>query len=325
MWKVIFHQTEAFQALVKTIALFVIIYMLAIILKRRGTLTEEHSGILAKIVTDLCLPAVIFITLAGKHIRLNQLSPAFVMLSAEILCIALAWLISKGLKFNRFQQGAIVFCAAFGSSSFLGYPLIIQMFPHKTTAITEAVIISEIGVGYPIFILGPVLACYFGAEKSKGVRDWSISLKFFHSPIFFALIIGFLWGYFHLPGESNPLMYPFFKTGHVLASALTPLAILSVGLMFKLPKFREILLALIVVILLKLLFKPLYAHFLSSIFKFPQLWRDVLVLLSGMPPAILGVVFLKRYGGDASLASALLLSATIISCITLLVVFWSLA
>jgi predicted permease len=54
---------------------------------------------------------------------------------------------------------------------------------------------------------------------------------------------------------------------------------------------------------------------------FPELWKDVLVLLAAMPPAILGVVFLKRYGGDASLASALLLAATIISVLTILIVF----
>ena len=40
-----------------------------------------------------------------------------------------------------------------------------------------------------------------------------------------------------------------------------------------------------------------------------------------MPPAILGPIFLKRYGADASLASALLLAATLVSSVTLLIVF----
>jgi hypothetical protein len=54
---------------------------------------------------------------------------------------------------------------------------------------------------------------------------------------------------------------------------------------------------------------------------FPELWKDVLVLLAAMPPAILGVVFLRRYGGDAALASALLLAATIVSVFSLLIIF----
>jgi len=57
-------------------------------------------------------------------------------------------------------------------------------------------------------------------------------------------------------------------------------------------------------------------------FGFPELWRQILVLLAAMPPAILGVVFLKRYGGDASLASTLLLVASLASVATLLGVFW---
>lgn len=39
-----------------------------------------------------------------------------------------------------------------------------------------------------------------------------------------------------------------------------------------------------------------------------------------MPLAVLGVIFLKRYGRNASLASTLLLVATLISYITLIVV-----
>jgi len=313
---------ETFHHLVKALLVIVILYALAVFMRHRGTLTEKHSLILARIVTDLCLPATIFISLAGQSIHLHQLSPAFLMLGLELISIALAWRISSWLRFDKAQQGAIVFCSAFGSSTFLGYVIIMETFPYKTGALTEAVLISEIGVGYPIFILGPILAAYFGSERSDEKSQWSSSLDFFRSPVFFALIIGLLWGVFRLPGQDNAFLSPLFKVCHVLASALTPLAILSVGLMFKVPKVRSIVAALGIVIILKLIFKPVLAGSLASLFGFPKLWKDVLVLLAAMPPAILGAVFLRRYGGDASLASALLLAATLVSCGTLLVVFW---
>lgn len=90
---------------------------------------------------------------------------------------------------------------------------------------------------------------------------------------------------------------------NVLASALTPLAILSVGLMFKLPHLRKIIASLTIVILLKLIIKPLLASSLAAQFGFPELWKEVLVLLAAMPPAVLGAVFLRCYGGDASLST----------------------
>jgi malate permease and related proteins len=312
---------DAFPHLVKAILVIVILYALALYLRRKGTLTEDHSLILARIVTDLCLPAIIFVSLARQTIRLDQIAPAFTTLGLELACIALAWIISVWLKFNKAQQGAIVFCSAFGSSTFLGYVIIMQMFPSTPGALSEAVLISEIGVGYPIFILGPILAAYFGSETLDIKSQWKSSLVFFKSPVFFALIIGLLWGYFRLPGQNNEFLAPIFKVCNVLASALTPLAILSVGLMFKLPHLRKMIGALTIVILLKLIIKPLIAGSLATLFGFPELWKEVLVLLAAMPPAVLGAVFLRRYGGDASLASTLLLGGTMASAGSLLAVF----
>ena len=312
---------DTFPHLVKAIMVIVILYALALHLRRKGTLTEEHSLTLARIVTELCLPAMIFVSLARQTIRLDQIEPAMVMLGLELACIALAWIISVWLKFNKTQQGAIVFCSAFGSSTFLGYVIIMQMFPDTPQALSEAVLISEIGVGYPIFILGPILAAYFGSEKLDLKSQWKSSLVFFKSPVFFALIVGLLWGYFRLPGQNNEFLAPIFKVCNVLASALTPLAILSVGLMFKLPHLRKMIGALTIVILLKLIFKPLIAGYLATLFGFPELWKEVLVLLAAMPPAVLGAVFLRRYGGDASLASTLLLGGTMASAASLLPIF----
>ncbi len=149
---------NVFHSLINAVLVIALIYVLAIILRKKGVLTEEHSLILARIVTDLCLPAIVFVSLAGQTIKPEEAVPALVMLGLEILCIALAWVTSAMLKFSRAQQGAVVFCSAFGSSTFLGYSIIMQMFPDIPGALCETVLISEIGVGYPIFIFGGVLA-----------------------------------------------------------------------------------------------------------------------------------------------------------------------
>lgn len=314
---------NVFHNLVNAILVMLCLYGLALWLRKKGTLVEAHSLTFARVVTDLCLPAIIFISLAQTTIQWRQIKPALVMLMLELLCIAIAWGIARLLKFNRPQQGAIVFCSAFGSSTFLGYALIMQMFPDSREALGEAVLISEIGVGYPIFILGPILGAYFGSDASTNKRDmWRPSLSFFKSPVCFALLIGLLWGHFQLPGKDNLFVAPLFQLGNILASALTPLAMISVGLMFKPIQLKRILIPLAIVVLLKLITKPLLAHAIATQIDFPELWQEVLVLLAAMPPAVLGAVFLRRYGGDASLASALLLAASLISSLTLLGVFW---
>lgn len=91
--------------------------------------------------------------------------------------------------------------------------------------------------------------------------------------------------------------------------------------MFRGPDARSILIPLIIVIAVKLIAKPLLAWFISVNYSLPGIWERILVFLSAMPPAVLGVVFLKRYGGDARLASALLPATSLISCDTIIVVF----
>lgn len=294
------------------------IYLIAALLKKKDILQESHSLTLAKLVTDVFLPAIVFSGLAGQTVKLGELEPAFLMFGLEMFCVLLAWGVSILLGFSRAKQGAVVFCSAFGSSTFLGYSIITQMYPGNSGALGEAVLISEIGVGYPIFILGPVLAAYFGSEKSA----WRASVSFFKSPVFYALIAGILWGAAGLPGKDNSFTAPLFHLADVLSGALTPLAILTVGLMLKKPKIRGILVPLAVVVAIKLLLKPVIAGMAASGLGFQEEWREILVILAAMPPAVLGAVFLRRYGGDAALASALLLTATILSCATLLGVFW---
>lgn len=314
---------DLYHNLINAILVIVALYALAVHLRNKGHLTEKHSLVLARIVTDLCLPSVVFISLAKTTIQLSQILPSLVMLLLELSCIALAWIVSVMLRFSKAQQGAIVFCAAFGSSTFLGYSIIMQMFPDTPQALSEAVIISEIGVGYPIFILGPLLGAYFGTTQVKTKDQWKASLGFFKSPVFFALISGLLWGHLNLPTQDNLFAQPLFRLCTILASALTPLAILSVGLMFKIPKLKSIIIPLVIVVLIKLILKPIIAGSLSALFGFPEIWKEVLILLAAMPPAVLGAVFLRRYGGDASLASALLLTASLISSFTLIGVFWA--
>lgn len=59
---------DAFHHLVKAIFVIIILYALALLMRNRRALEEEHSIILARIVTDLCLPAIIFVSLAERSI-----------------------------------------------------------------------------------------------------------------------------------------------------------------------------------------------------------------------------------------------------------------
>lgn len=71
---------------------------------------------------------------------------------------------------------------------------------------------------------------------------------------------------------------------------------------------------------LKLLIGPLLAGMGAAAFSIPEIWRDELIIMAGLPLAVLNVVYFQRYGGDAELASSIIAGASIFSIGTILLV-----
>jgi len=311
----------ALADIVKANSVFILLFLTVFWLRKKGKLDESNSALLSRIALDICLPATIFISVASLPIHLRQFKPSLIMLGSELICLALAWQLSKLAGLEHKQRRAVIFCAAFGSSTFLGYPFILMMFPQVKAAMREAIFISEIGVGYPIFILGPILACYFGENSSNRNSLAATSLAFIKTPVFISLVAGIFWSVLRLPPGNTFITYPLFQFCRVLSGALTLLIIAAVALTLRFKFQLGFGVALMLVVVIKLLLKPVLVFTGAQAIGFPSLWQDVLIILASMPPAMLGVVFLKRYGGDAELASSLLFSATFISCLTVTLIY----
>lgn len=311
-----------FTNLLSSIIAILGVYLITLCLRFRGILREEHSGVLARLITDVCLPAMIFTSLASHSIRPRQIQPVLLMLAGDVVVLLVAWAYALLAGLDRARQGAVVFCATFGSSALLGYSIIMQVYPGQVGPLEEAVLISELAIGLPLFTIAPILAAWFG-QADRGLRGAArASASFFRSPIFFALVGGIVWSVLGLPDKNHPCMKPVLHLGAILSGALTPLAIITVGLMLKIPRIRAALGLLVVVLGLKLFAKPLLLGTSAMAVGFPREWRDILVILSAMPPAALGVVYLRRYNADAGLAATLVLTSTLLSIISVLLVFY---
>lgn len=177
-------------ALVEGVLVMLSVILLAILLKRKNILQKEHSALFSRLVMKVTLPALIFSSLVISRFEEKFLMMALVMAAVEIACILLALMVARSLKMGRGETGALILVSAFGMTAMLGYPLISQVFPNNPLALEEAVITSELGVGFLLFIFGPLIAMYYGQSEvikkdlAKSVGD------FFISPIFIALITG---------------------------------------------------------------------------------------------------------------------------------------
>jgi len=296
------------------IVMFAII-LLAILLKKVSILKKADSELFSYIVIKVTLPAVIFSSLAIQHFQIEFLKMAAIMAVIEIGIMVLAWFIASLLKFNPGEKGAFILVSAFGMTTLLGYPIIRQVFPGSTMAMEEAVVTSEFGVGFLLFILGPLIAEYYGESK---VEEKSISKsahKFFTSAIFISLLAGV--GFSFIPiNHDSPVFSTFIHFFKLIGNANLLMVAFTIGLIIEFKKIKHIFLFVGIAVLLKLIVKPLLAIWLTNNPQFTEMMREIVFIETALPSAILTAVFAKQYNCRPDLVSMAIMVTLVLSVIT---------
>jgi len=280
-------------------------------LKHKGIITEQHRPLFGRLVTDFALPAMIFSTLVFQTPRMDILIAVLVMVAAVMCHLGLAYLIGRFLHLKRPQMAVFMIVAAFGSSSTLGYALITQIFSDNAGAVSDAVMISELGVGVPFCLIGVMIAMYFGGNKAGSA--WSNFRSYLVSPIFIAVISGCVASFF-LAGVKNPVWDGILSILHIISLSLVIFVALGIALMLKWIPLKKIAVLASATIVLTLILQPLIALYISGFCNLSVIDTDILVLETAMPSGMLAAVLADRYGCDGELASFLVI-VTYVFCI----------
>lgn len=302
-------------SLVEGVIVMFVIIVLAIFLKKLGILSKNDELLFSRIVLYVTLPAVIFSSLAIKPFDNKFLLMAAIMAALEVGIMILAWVIATLLKFKSSEKGALILVSAFGMTALLGYPIIRQVFNGNDLAMEEAVITSEFGVGLLIFILGPIVAEYYGDSKRTGKSIFESIKKFFISPIFFSIVVGI--GFSFLPIKlDNQILSTFIRVFKLIGNANLLMVAFTIGLIIEFKKMNNIYIFLGIAILLKLITKPLLAVWLTNIPQFTEMMREIVVIETALPSAILTAVFAKQYNCQPNLVSLTIIVTLVLSTIT---------
>ena len=313
--------TQANIHLIETVVAFALIVLLNIFLKKKQILNGSDTPVFTRLLTQVVLPVFIFFQLLRYPPGLRYLLPVLAMFIAGCCTLLAAWIIGELMRFSRSTTGALMIVSSFGSSALLGYPLIQYTFPHDPGAMTEAILISELAVGLPIFTLCPLVAIHFGeASKTAGAPP-STLLQYFRSPIFIAVILGFAVSRFHVPLES-PFVAPILEAGKIINGTRAALACLILGMQIKVGSFKRLLPIVAISATLQMGLQPLLAYGQAVLYRLSGLERQVLVLIAAMPSAVLGPVFAVRYKCDGELASTVTFINILLAVLGIPVVFW---
>jgi predicted permease len=307
------------EILTQSILILVSLILMGTFMRKIGVVKDEHGVFFARIVTDITLPALIFLAVSKHPVKLNQLLPPVVLISAEITSALLAWGAGTLLKLSKPQTGALILASMFGSSAFLGYAVIKDLFVDNSHVLAEAAIISELGVGLLIFTVGVGIAIHFGKNESTWQDMLKPVLNFFRSHIFFALITGLIAASIGLP-KDNIFISSGIKFLQTIASANTLMVTMTIGIMLKFHELRKVIFIVTIACIIKLLVQPLLAGMGADLLHFSDTYRKVVVIEASMPSAALAAVFAKRYKCDGELASILVFATFISSIFTIITI-----
>ena len=307
--------------IIETIVAFAMVVGLAIFLKRENVVKKEDAALFARLMTSVVLPGVIFFQFLKHPPAARHALPILAMLGAGCGTLLAAWVAAKLLGLSRPRTGALMIVSAFGSSSLLGYPMIQYTFPHDPAAMTEAILISELAVGLPIFILCPLVAMHFGeASESAGSIKKTV-IQYFRSPIFVAVVLGLLVSQMHLPLKSA-FFVPLMDASKMVDGTLAALACLILGLQIEVPSLKAILPMVGISAALQMGLQPLLAYGQAVLYGLGDMERQVLILVASMPSAVLGPVFAVRYKCEGEMASAVTFANILLAVVVVPLTFW---
>jgi predicted permease len=307
----------SFEPLYQIIILSLIVIGIVRFLKWKGIFTEQDQPVFDKLVTELAVPGIIFFFLVTSHVTIPVLIPAGILFIALIITLCIAYAICLLFQFSPKKTGTIVMVSGFGSTATLGSSLLFDMFHYQSGAIDEGLAIGTIGIAFPFFTLGVLIASYFGTKELGKTVNLSQTLwDFLMTPIFISLLLGvavsFVLQNFAIPGADVfiDIVDHFFN---IITLSLSLLIWISIGLMIKPGKKLTIISLLCLVVLLKMILEPAITISLAGFLGFPPITTTLVVLMSAMPSGAVAAVLASRYGCDGSLAGWMVVGTYLVS------------
>ena len=256
-------------------------------------------------VLNIALPALVLELIP----RLKLDTALWFPVAAMWLVFFGAWLlfalVGPRLGWSRGRIGALILVCGLGNTSFMGYPMLQAL--HGQAGLTLAVVADQLGCFPLLASVGVVVACLYAGRDPDPRR---IARRIATFPAFIALVAGIVAGAL---GGWPAVLDGVFKP---LGDTLTPLALFSVGLQFRLRLGEHQLGAAAWGLGWKLLLAPALCWALGVAAGVGGLVLTTGVLQAAMAPMVSAAILADEYELDPELANTVLGAGIVLSLLT---------
>ncbi|MEC5156923.1 AEC family transporter [Chryseobacterium sp. MP_3.2] len=210
------------------ILLFLCLF-LGIFLRKTKLFPADGHLALNSFVITISLSALSLYYIPKIILDVQLIFPVLVPWLNIILAFFFFTILGKKLKWSKTTIGALVLCAGFGNTSFVGIPIIQTLYGEN--GLKTVMLVDQPGSFVALSTLGIFFANFYSGEKSY---DSEIFIKILKFPPFIAFVVALLLNIFNI---SVPLALD--EVFLALGATTVPLALVSVGTQLKWQKLEE--------------------------------------------------------------------------------------
>ncbi|MBO5068385.1 MAG: AEC family transporter [Clostridia bacterium] len=310
---------EALLNILKNVLIFIALAMPGYVLVKTKLLKTAESGALSKLLTYVGMPFLILSSTINieftAEFTLTTVITALVGIIITVLIVLLSAPITTrnknkdDVKSSK-MRGIMRFAMAFSNNGFLGIPLAMAVFPDKPLVVSIVVILNII-TNIGIYTLGIYLI--------SGDKSMMSAKKALFNPVLIAFILGLI---LNLIGANKVIPEIAEYSAH-LKNIVTPVSMIILGMKMADIKLSSIFTSVsnYYVSAIKLIALPIIATAIAfALTKIFNISTDLVLaffVAFAMPTAGLASTLADNYGGDTENAVIYTLGTTVLSIITI--------
>lgn len=307
-----------FLIMFRNVLVFVALALPGFILVKSGELKQEQSGALSKLLMYVGMPFLILTSMLN-NIKFDKDLLALLAISAVV---GVAYLLATfflsqpltAMEREEKTRGMMRFASVFSNNGFLGIPLAMAVFGADSKVMTVLIIIN---------IITNIVMYTLGIYLISGDKSMMSLKKAFFNPVLIAFVMGIILNLLNVKAYIPEVVT--FSTH--FSNIVTPISMTILGMKMGGVKFLALFKSwkTYYVSALKLLLFPLGIVAILLIFEGNFITADLIkgvFIAFAMPTAGLASTFSDNFNGDTENAVAFTLGSTLVSVLTIPILYW---
>jgi predicted permease len=283
--------------------------ILGVILKKVSLINDEFIDVASKLVFQVTLPALLFLSIVGSEHDFSNSTPLIVFgLSANLLFFISIFFFTDRFFPDSPDNGVTIQGSYRANTAIIGLAYIANAYGDSGVALA-AIYVAPMTILYNILA---IIALSPRQEKGSGLKAIAVIVKTItKNPLVISILLGLTFYFLTIPVPTMVM-----DAGQYFARMTLPLALLCTGGSLNMKSLKNDQLTTWFATFNKLLLAPLLITGAALLFGFRGLDLGIIFFMSAAPTAAASYVMARAMGGNASLAANIIALTTVLSLLT---------